>query len=235
MIFKRIHTLLAKRFMTSLRDCKQAPWRSYLVMAFLGLYGQSAFSAPPLAAHVHGQAQLDWVISDHQINVFLETPANHVFGFENAPQTAQQRQHFKDTLAQLHRIVYVAFNSEAGCTLRSREIHVPWTADWDGHSELSATSEPSQPSQPSEHNKDNRHAHDRISPQASAASSSHQDVHITYQFDCKAPERLSALDARAVFQHWGGLERIRYQGLVSRKPLAGDLTPTQPRIRWSSL
>jgi len=76
------------------------------------------------AAHVHGVGHLAIAIdSDGQLQAELVAPGDSVFGFEHAPQTADDRATVEQARARLlDGDATLWFNREAGCVLQSADM-----------------------------------------------------------------------------------------------------------------
>ena len=51
----------------------------------------AALAAPGAWAHTHGEAQIDVVLEDTQLSLYLHSPLEVFLGFERAPRTAAEK------------------------------------------------------------------------------------------------------------------------------------------------
>jgi len=68
------------------------------------------------AAHEHGVAHLTLAIEQQTLMIELESPADNLVGFENAPRKAREKSAVLVALAQLRQPSILKLNTEAGCS-----------------------------------------------------------------------------------------------------------------------
>ena len=102
----------------------------------------AALAAPGAWAHTHGEAQIDVVLEDTQLSLYLHSPLEVFLGFERAPRTAAEKnavQQLKERLPQGEALFTP--NAEAGCRFLGMEVDAPILDGQpvqNGHAELSA-------------------------------------------------------------------------------------------------
>ena len=93
-------------------------------------------------AHVHGEAQLEIVLEDTQLSLYLHSPLDAFLGFERLPRNPTEKaavQQLKERLPQGEALFTP--NAEAGCRFLGMEVDAPILDGQpvqNGHAELSA-------------------------------------------------------------------------------------------------
>jgi hypothetical protein len=87
------------------------------------------------AAHVHGEAELNLVVHGQQLLVEFISPLENLLGFEHAPQTAEQKQAYRDLQQRLtdYRSLFTLFDAE--CVQTEQHRDAPFTDEHAGHAE----------------------------------------------------------------------------------------------------
>jgi len=128
------------------------------------LLSSSAMAADNLAAHQHGQAQLQLAVSGDRIEAILLSPAHNLLGFEHEPRTDEQR----ETVTQVNRWLRntpLANTEDGSCSVHSASVHHGEPSDHDtGHDH------------DSDHHDEHGHHHDE--------HSGHSDFEVTQVLDC---------------------------------------------------
>ena len=135
------------------------------------------------------------------LQIELISPLDNLVGFEHAPENEAQRAVLADAERRLlDGEAMFAFSAEAGCAIREVEIESPWPQSGRNH--------------------DHGHAHDHAQP----TRGDHEDMVVSYGFECAHPEALRRLELRA-FAHFPRLQRVRAEFATPRGQGAGVLTP----------
>jgi len=152
-------------------------------------------------AHEHGVAELTVALEGRMLQVELISPLDNLVGFEHAPADAAQRAALAAAESRLQDAAGMfALPVEAGCTVRQVEIESPWPQGERKH--------------------DHAHAHDHAQP----TRGEHEDMVVSYGFECAHPEALRRLELRA-FKHFPRLHRVRAEFATPRGQGGGVLTP----------
>lgn len=135
------------------------------------------------------------------LQIELISPLDNLVGFEHAPENEAQRAVLADAERRLlDGEAMFAFSAEAGCAIREVEIESPWPQSGRNH--------------------DHDHAHDHAQP----TRGDHEDMVVSYGFECAHPEALRRLELRA-FAHFPRLQRVRAEFATPRGQGAGVLAP----------
>ena len=152
-------------------------------------------------AHEHGVADLTLALEGRMLQIELISPLDNLVGFEHAPADAAQRAALAAAESRLQDAAGMfALPAEAGCTVRQVEIESPWPQGERKH--------------------DHAHAHDHAQP----TRGEHEDMVVSYGFECAHPEALRRLELRA-FKHFPRLHRVRAEFATPRGQGGGVLTP----------
>jgi len=88
-------------------------------------------------AHVHGMATLDLVMDGQELMIHLQSPLMNFLGFENQPETEQQKAIYQDMLQQLEMLDVLLTVEGSTCLAESIEIDEPFDhPDEAGHADL---------------------------------------------------------------------------------------------------
>ena len=139
----------------------------------------SARPAPPLVegerlgtpgAHEHGIARLGLAVDGTRLTVDLELPAESVFGFEQAPRSAEERATAAEALDRLRTgaASLFAFREGVTCDLDSAEVEAPEGFEGDHAGE----------DQPPHEDEGHEHAEDEAPV--------HTEVHLLASLTCSA-------------------------------------------------
>ena len=103
----------------------------------LGLSGAvSAEEMTSHGSHVHGEAQLTFVLDGNEAELALVTAAGNIFGFEHTPKTAEEQQQHKTQMEMLQSGRWFTPDAAANCTISGQEVRVE--QDDHGHADLYA-------------------------------------------------------------------------------------------------
>lgn len=181
------------------------PLLSGLLSGLLAL----SLPAPALAqhahgAHEHGVADLAVALEGRMLQIELISPLDNLVGFEHAPGNDAQRAALADAERRLlDGEAMFALSATAGCAIREVEIESPWPQ--------------------SGRKRGHGPAHDHAQP----SRGEHEDMVVSYGFECTHPEALRQVELRA-FAHFPRLQRVRAEFATPRGQGAGVLTPGAP-------
>ncbi len=86
------------------------------------------------AAHVHGQATLNMVISAGVVLAEFHSPLDNLLGFEHKPATTKQQQAYRAMLDKLQDANTIFMLNSGDCELASVQISDPFAEASAGHS-----------------------------------------------------------------------------------------------------
>ncbi len=148
-------------------------------------------------AHAHGVADLTVVLEGRMLQLELISPLDNLVGFEHAPANEAQRGALADAERRLRDgEAMFAFPPEAGCAIREVGVESPWPQSG------------------------REHGHDHARP----TRGEHEDMVVSYAFECAHPEALRRLELRA-FKQFPRLQRVRAEFATPRGQGGGVLTP----------
>ena len=87
-------------------------------------------------SHVHGEAQVTFVLDGNEAELALVTAAGNIFGFEHKAATAEELQQQKNQLEMLQKGRWFTPDADANCTISGQEVRVE--EDSHGHADLYA-------------------------------------------------------------------------------------------------
>ena len=176
-------------------------------------------------AHEHGHGTLDIVVEGKELVIELRIPAVNVVGFEYAPRDDSEREAIRQVLLPFGDAASVlALPAAAECEVEEAEaeilgISLAEERAGDGHRDERPHDD-----------EGNRHESDAHAGQeddehgADSGVEAHSELHATYRFHCRVPERLSHIDVRA-FEHLSDTEEIDVRVVTPAAQMAMELHP----------
>ncbi|SEA97906.1 Protein of unknown function [Alkalimonas amylolytica] len=80
-----------------------------------------------LAAHVHGEALLTFVLEGNEAILALQTAAYNIVGFEHAPSTDEQQREVQAALSMLSKGSWFELNRDTGCQVEQADASTDLT------------------------------------------------------------------------------------------------------------
>ncbi|MEZ5938670.1 MAG: DUF2796 domain-containing protein [Hyphomonadaceae bacterium] len=165
-------------------------------------------------AHVHGVAEISFVISGQTLSVSLDGPLANVLGYEHAPVTAEERKTAQTATRLLNDPLRIARPSDkAGCKPQTPAIVLPFDA-------------------PGRHDHEDQHARDDEHGDADHGDAPHvhMDLEATYTFTCARIARLDHIDVTA-FKTFPGIKTVEGVVLGPGIQFSRRLTPSAPVLK----
>lgn len=185
---------------------------------------EQAAETRQLGAHVHGAAALIAAAdADGLLVAELSSPAWNLYGFEGAPASSAQRTTIEEAAARLAAPGLVTVSGAARCTLA--ETIITGGPEMNGD----AAAHPSHGHDDDGHDDHDHNDHDDHDD--ADAGGGHDDVVVSWTFQCDRPDRLTALDLSGLFTAFGRLEQVEVQYLDAGGAAARTLTPGGPVLR----
>ena len=155
------------------------------VAASMNTLAQSTLS------HVHGNADLNVVLIERQLQIEFVSPAVNLLGFEHPPVTDEESTVLNDAITQLQQSGWLIGDISATCQISVETFEAP-TFDEQGHGH------------------DEEHEHDS-EPDADA----HSDFRVQYLYNCQTapPTTLQIL----AFDHFRGIETLTVQWIADQR------------------
>jgi hypothetical protein len=183
-----------------------------------------------LGAHVHGAAQMSVAIdASGLVYAELTSPAWNLYGFEAAPQSDAQRETVRAVAAALSEHGPIAFPGRAGCTLSEVQI----AGGVDGEAELEAEVEghghDHDHDQTGHDHHDDHFDHDH--DHADHDDHAHQDVTVSWTYQCERAEAADRFDAAGLFAALPRLETLQAEAFDGRRAAVRMLTPGAAAFR----
>lgn len=119
------------------QKCKLAALLFSVLVTPVMAHEQHNHAATSTAAHVHGQAVLNMVISSDMVMAAFHSPLDNLLGFEHPPATEAQQQAYQALLDSLQDANAIFRLNGGDCELASVQINDPF-AEADAHHELDA-------------------------------------------------------------------------------------------------
>jgi len=161
-----------------------------------------------LGSHEHGVAQLDSALDGTALEIELRSPAVNLLGFEHAANTAEDKRRVADVRARLEQPERLfGLPAEARCKLGESRLESPLFSG-----------------------KDHEHEHEHEHEQHGTGT--HSDVRAYYRYDCSAPDALSGLDLRGLFEAFPGTEKIQAQAIGPNGQQGRQLRAGQAQITF---
>ena len=151
-------------------------------------------------AHVHGIATIQVVVDARTVRIDLRSPAHDILGFEHAPASAREVARAAAARRQLLQAFY-RVPVAAGCRLASARALMP--GDAEAHDEHGTAGHAAHDHAGHDHDE---HAHGH----GEEDGGTHGDVTATHVLNCRAPERMAAIDVH-LFDSYPALTEVRVQ------------------------
>lgn len=151
-----------------------------------------------VGAHVHGAAEISFVVSGNELLVDLDSPLMNIVGFEHAPAGSPERKAADRAIALLNNPASIAIPSPAAeCMAAKPAIVLPF----DAKPETGAAGHP---------------------VEAGGGAHGHMDVEASYAFVCKNIARLDQIDVAAL-RTFPGIKTARVVFLGPKAQLSRQL------------
>ncbi|WP_158967730.1 zinc uptake protein ZrgA [Chachezhania sediminis] len=138
-----------------------------------------------MGAHVHGVTTAEIAVEGSRVEIDLRAPGMDIAGFEYAAESAADRDALQAAILQLARATdVVTFPEAAGCRLTEVVAHVHGD-DNDGHDDDHGGHDDDHDDHADHGEHDDHGDHDH--------RAGHSEFHVTYGFDCAAPEALTQI------------------------------------------
>jgi hypothetical protein len=162
------------------------------------------------STHVHGAAELSFVISGNDLLVDLDSPLVNIVGFEHAPKTSTERKTADAATRLLNDPARIAVPSpEAECVAATASVALPFDPA-STHGEKRAGGK-------EEH-------------EADANSHDHIDVQVSYAFACARMERLEHIEVTAL-KTFPGIKAAQVVFLGPKAQFSRELNASSSRLR----
>ncbi|VUD62571.1 hypothetical protein TDB9533_03067 [Thalassocella blandensis] len=153
-------------------------------------------------AHTHGQAKITAVYELGELVLALDSPAANFLGFEHPPESS----HDKRALAQVSAALATPegiLSLTPSCTLTSSKLEMPFSS-------MPARNHENTEYQHRDNTHDKHHeVHNGLHPENASHSSGHQDIHVTYHWQCGEISQIQI--QLTVFERYAGLAKIDAQ------------------------
>ena len=166
--------------------------RPNLICTFLLILiaGNSTAIAQSPVSHVHGNAELNVVLMEKQLQVEFVSPAINLLGFERPPITDVESATMNNTIKQLQHGGWLIEGVPSTCQLSTEEFEAPFF----------------------EERESNNHDHEHESSKHEAEA--HSNFRVRYLYDCDAAlkKQLRIL----AFDHYNGIETLTVQWITNQ-------------------
>lgn len=166
--------------------------RPNLICTFLLILiaGNSTAIAQSPVSHVHGNAELNVVLMEKQLQVEFVSPAINLLGFERPPITDFESATMNNTIKQLQHGGWLVEGVPSTCQLSTEEFEAPFF----------------------EERESNKHDHEHESSKHEAEA--HSNFRVRYLYDCDAAlkKQLRIL----AFDHYNGIETLTVQWITNQ-------------------
>ena len=164
--------------------------------------GNSTTIAQSAVSHVHGNAELNVVLMDQQLQVEFVSPAINLLGFERPPINDVESATMDNTVKQLQHGGWLIEGVPSACQLSTEEFEAPFY----------------------EERESNKHNHEHESSKHEAEAHSH--FRVRYLYDCEAAikQQLRIL----AFDHYSGIETLTVQWITNQMQGYTQLSKDNP-------
>lgn len=180
--------------------------RPNLICTFLLILiaGNSTAIAQSPVSHVHGNAELNVVLMEKQLQVEFVSPAINLLGFERPPITDVESATMNNTIKQLQHGGWLIEGVPSTCQLSTEEFEAPFF----------------------EERESNKHDHEHESSKHEAEA--HSNFRVRYLYDCDAAlkKQLRIL----AFDHYNGIETLTVQWITNQMQGYTQLSRDNPML-----
>jgi len=187
------------------------------------LAGSQSVMAQGLDSHVHGEAELNMVVADLQLQAEFISPAMNLLGFERAPNSDEETELFNSVITKLLTDgSWLIGDALANCEASTLAFEAPEFEDAD-HDHDDHEHEDDH-----DHEHDDDHDHDDDHGHEGEEAHGHADFRVQYLYDCsESPAQEIRL---AAFDSYSGIEKITVQWIVGRQQGFAELTANNPTL-----
>lgn len=187
-----------------------------LITASIGVVAQS------LDSHVHGEAELNVVMNEQQLQVEFISPAMNLLGFERAPSSDEETGVLNEVIDDLLKGRWLLGDAMTGCEVTTMAFEAP---EYDNASHEHDEHEHDEHEHEEHEHEEHEHGdanHDHEGEEAVA----HADFRVEYLYECTAmPAREITVSA---FDNYSGIEKITVQWVTESEQGYAELTPENP-------
>ncbi len=177
----------------------------YLVIFCLLTVSALARSANQ-AAHTHGMATLTLAQENDKLEIYFESPAANVIGFEHKAVSQEQKQAVKKTEAMLKSATSLFSFMGTSCQLRAIDLDLSAIID-------------------DEHKQHEDHSHSKHTDKEN-----HSEIQSHYHFICQSGQNLQSVSI-GLFSQFSGIEKINAMWVTNTQQGSQLLTPNKNIIR----
>ncbi len=154
--------------------------------------------------HEHGTATLSITASDSGVELFLDSPAINLVGFEHMPANDDDKEHLDDVVKKLENgDELFTLSADAGCELKDTEVLSGLLGDKMDNGQGQSAPE---------------------STGATAPADEHQDMEVTWEYTCSAPNKLKDIQTKLFSAFPNGFQRIHAEWVTGSGSSATELT-----------
>ena len=188
------------------------------------LTGSQCAMAQGLDSHVHGEAELNVVVADQQLQAEFISPAMNLLGFERAPSSDEETELLNSVITKLLTDgSWLIGDALANCETSTLAFEGPEFEDA-SHNHDHEHEDDHDHEHEDDHEHDDDHDHDHEGEEAHG----HADFRVQYLYDCAESP---AQDIRlAAFDNYSGIEEIKVQWIVGRQQGFAELTANNPTL-----
>lgn len=158
-------------------------------------------------AHVHGKAELSFLIDGETIAIELESPALNVLGFEHEPKTNEEKERVKQADNKLSDYKNIISIEGLNCQVIETEIESPFeTEHEDGHHAHA-------------HHDEDHHSDD-----------DHGDYYLSYSLKCENTDKIKTVEVK-LFDNFEGFETIEATWINQTDLGSAELSSEQKIIK----
>ena len=163
-------------------------------------------------AHVHGEAELSFIIDENAIVFELKSPALNILGFEHKPKTDFEKEKVETANKLLSNYQNIIDITEIACRVNESTIESPYShgnkheAEHDhdhGH-----------------HHHDEEH-HDEVE---------HEDYYLSYSLNCDNIDDLKTIEV-ILFDNFNGFETIEALWIYQNESGSSELTKNNKTLK----
>jgi len=218
---------------------------STILVTMLGSVALANHRMTTHRAHVHGEAQMNLVISGKEAMFEFVIPGDSIFGFEHRPRTEEQKKKVRDELSKLIDLgsELVVFPPSLDCEVSARQVLADVMQEEEGKKDKSKSKRTKKhrhshhhhgeahgkkddkkkesPESSHSHSHSHKHSHDHDHDDHHAHE--HSDVTAEFRVTCAKDIAKTKLGVR-LGHYYKSIERIRAQVLTDRHQFGLTIT-----------
>lgn len=183
-------------------------------------------------AHVHGEASMMLAFESGAMEVYFESPAMSLLGFEHAPKTQTQAERIDKVRALLSSPNNVLSTQGSDCSLNSANVSIsgpvgePFAGKKNVSDKAALSLEENSLLEARQHD---HHQADELDQDHKSRAKDHSEISVVYEYECVADQAPKFITTK-LFEVFPSLEKISVNWVTETQQSEDILRPQSPTI-----